>query len=82
MPFRYTFSLYAISRSSAILTSGANPARTESARAFVHSLNILVKYVRLYGFDPRQQPPQLFCDFVDLGAVGGVVDVDEPGAVA
>src|SRR5436305_755953 len=58
MPFRYTFSLYAISRSSAILTSGANPARTESARAFVHSLNILVKYVRLYGFDHKRTEGQ------------------------
>jgi len=29
-----------------------------SARAFVHSLNILVKYVRLYGFDHKRTEGQ------------------------
>ncbi|HET7206138.1 MAG TPA: HEAT repeat domain-containing protein [Terriglobales bacterium] len=33
-------------------------ARGESARAFVHSLNILVKYVRLYGFNHKRTETQ------------------------
>ena len=33
-------------------------ARSESARAFVHSLNILVKYVRLYGFAHKRTESQ------------------------
>ncbi len=33
-------------------------ARSESARAFVHSLNILVKYVRLYGFAHKRTEAQ------------------------
>lgn len=32
--------------------------RSESARAFVHSLNILVKYVRLYGFAHKRTEAQ------------------------
>ena len=32
--------------------------RGESARAFVHSLNILIKYVRLYGFSHRRTESQ------------------------
>src|SRR3989454_5508914 len=37
-------------------TSKAN--RAASARAFVHSLNILVKYVRLYGFEHKRTAGQ------------------------
>jgi hypothetical protein len=33
-------------------------ARSESARAFIHSLNILVKYVRLYGFAHKRTEAQ------------------------
>jgi hypothetical protein len=33
-------------------------SRAASARAFVHSLNILVKYVRLYGFDHKRTTGQ------------------------
>jgi hypothetical protein len=32
--------------------------RTASARAFIHSLNILIKYVRLYGFDHKRTTGQ------------------------
>lgn len=32
--------------------------RTASARAFIHSLNILIKYVRLYGFDHKRTEAQ------------------------
>ncbi len=41
-----------------ISASGTNLARNESARAFVHSLNILVKYVRLYGFSHKRTETQ------------------------
>jgi len=42
-----------------ILTADTNRAsRTASARAFVHSLNILVKYVRLYGFGHKRTEGQ------------------------
>ena len=32
--------------------------RNASARAFIHSLNILVKYVRLYGFQHKRTEGQ------------------------
>jgi len=35
-----------------------NESRAASARAFVHSLNILVKYVRLYGFEHKRTEGQ------------------------
>ncbi len=50
----------------AILTTGTNLARTESARAFVHSLNILVKYVRLYGFDHKRTESQFAVAWKEL----------------
>jgi hypothetical protein len=49
-----------------ILTTGTNLARTESARAFVHSLNILVKYVRLYGFDHKRTESQFAIAWKEL----------------
>jgi hypothetical protein len=57
-PLRYRLTQEGSIRSSPILTTGTNLARTESARAFVHSLNILVKYVRLYGFDHKRTESQ------------------------
>src|SRR5256714_15309608 len=42
-----------------LLPADTNRAsRTASARAFVHSLNILVKYVRLYGFGHKRTEGQ------------------------
>jgi len=43
-----------------ILTAAttSKASRTASARAFVHSLNILVKYVRLYGLDHKRTETQ------------------------
>src|SRR5262244_1052806 len=42
-----------------ISTAGTSQAgRSASASAFVHSLNILVKYVRLYGFEHKRTEAQ------------------------
>jgi hypothetical protein len=49
-----------------ILTTGTNLARTESARAFVHSLNILIKYVRLYEFDHKRTESQFALAWKEL----------------
>jgi len=47
------------SRSRVIITADTNKgSRIASARAFVHSLNILVKYVRLYGLDHKRTEGQ------------------------
>ena len=39
-------------------TSTSQEARAASARAFVHSLNILIKYTRMYGFDHKRTEGQ------------------------
>jgi len=39
-------------------TSTTHESRTASARAFVHSLNILIKYARMYGFDHKRTEGQ------------------------
>jgi hypothetical protein len=52
LPFSGRLVLYREVRERPISTTVTSKVnRTTSARAFVHSLNILVKYVRLYGFD-------------------------------
>jgi len=49
----------AVSRSSFIsVTSTSQEIRAASARAFVHSLNILIKYARMYGFDHKRTEAQ------------------------
>jgi hypothetical protein len=42
------------------ITAGAtsHEARSASARAFVHSLNILIKYARMYGYDHKRTEAQ------------------------
>src|SRR5580698_7503047 len=40
--------------------------RTASARAFIHSLNILVKYVRLYGFNHKRTEGQFEITWKEL----------------
>jgi len=47
-----------LSREQRITVAGTNSVRGESARAFVHSLNILIKYVRLYGFSHKRTESQ------------------------
>jgi hypothetical protein len=55
------------SRSSLILTEDTNKGtRIASARAFVHSLNILVKYVRLYGLDHKRTEGQFATTWKEL----------------
>ena len=44
----------------------AKSSRVASARAFVHSLNILVKYVRLYGLDHKRTEGQLVITWKEL----------------
>src|SRR5579863_8395315 len=40
--------------------------RNASARAFIHSLNILVKYVRLYGFEHKRTEAQFEITWKEL----------------
>ncbi len=55
----YPWRVTGISRSHVIITADTNKgSRVASARAFVHSLNILVKYVRLYGLDHKRTEGQ------------------------
>ena len=50
-----------------ILTTDTNKeSRAASARAFVHSLNILVKYVRLYGFEHKRTEGQFESTWAEL----------------
>jgi hypothetical protein len=65
-PKRYTLKANRLIRERTILTAGANTARTESARAFVHSLNILVKYIRLYGFEHKRTEAQFQVTWKEL----------------
>jgi hypothetical protein len=56
-------------RSSLISSTGtgtAKQSRSASARAFVHSLNILVKYVRLYGFEHKRTEGQFEITWAEL----------------
>jgi hypothetical protein len=41
-------------------------ARTASARAFVHSLNILIKYARMYGYDHKRTETQFETTWSEL----------------
>ena len=57
--FRITLTLKSRIRGVLISTAGTSQAgRGASASAFVHSLNILVKYVRLYGFEHKRTETQ------------------------
>ena len=67
-------------RSQIILTADTSKeSRNASARAFIHSLNILVKYVRLYGFEHKRTEAQFETTWKELqnglprGADGGFV---------
>ncbi len=51
---------------SAISSTGTKQARDASARPFLHSLNILVKYVRLYGFNHRRTQAQFDVAWTEL----------------
>ncbi len=56
------------SRSSRIFTAATTKRedRNASARAFIHSLNILVKYVRLYGFEHKRTEAQFEITWKEL----------------
>src|SRR6266852_6893818 len=59
MVSHYPWRVTGISRSRVIITVDTNKgSRIASARAFVHSLNILVKYVRLYGLEHKRTEGQ------------------------
>ena len=49
-----------------IPSTGTSKARQASARPFLHSLNILVKYVRLYGFNHRRTQAQFDVAWTEL----------------
>lgn len=48
------------------ITDTSKESRASSARAFVHSLNILVKYVRLYGFEHKRTEVQFETTWAEL----------------
>src|SRR5207248_929397 len=59
LTFRITLTLKSRITGAVISTAGTSQAgRSASASAFVHSLNILVKYVRLYGFEHKRTETQ------------------------
>src|SRR5713226_4459347 len=59
MVSHYPWRVTGIVRSHVIISADTNKgSRIASARAFVHSLNILVKYVRLYGLDHKRTEGQ------------------------
>src|SRR6195256_5864445 len=67
MVSHYPWRVTGISRSHVILTADTNKGnRIASARAFVHSLNILVKYVRLYGLEHKRTEGQLTITWTEL----------------
>src|SRR5271165_3016612 len=60
LPFRFNLELHScVSEEFAIsFTNTSQGARAASARAFVHSLNILIKYARMYGYDHKRTEAQ------------------------
>ena len=58
--FRFNLELHScVSEEFAIsFTNTSQSARAASARAFVHSLNILIKYARMYGYDHKRTEAQ------------------------
>src|SRR5258708_22673363 len=68
LPFRITLSESGTdSQERLILTQDTNKeSRATSARAFVHSLNILVKYIRLYGFEHKRTEGQFESTWAEL----------------
>src|SRR5215467_12000869 len=47
-------------------TGTSQGARAASARAFVHSLNILIKYARMYGYDHKRTEAQFETTWTEL----------------
>src|SRR5437870_390163 len=67
MVSHYPWRVTGISRSHVIISADTNKgSRIASARAFVHSLNILVKYVRLYGLDHKRTEGQFVVTWNEL----------------
>src|SRR5579864_9561348 len=60
LPFRLTLELRPVIFEEAVIsgTSTSQGARAASAQAFVHSLNILIKYARMYGFEHKRTEAQ------------------------
>ncbi len=62
-----TFSCRLQAEESAITTIGTSQeSRAASARAFVHSLNILIKYARMYGFEHKRTEAQFETTWSEL----------------
>src|SRR3974377_1019033 len=60
LPFRFTLELQTCVREEFAIsaTNTSQGARAASARAFVHSLNILIKYARMYGYEHKRTEAQ------------------------
>src|SRR5579872_5390935 len=68
LPFRFTLELQSCV-SEELPISAANTsqgARAASARAFVHSLNILIKYARMYGYGHKRTEAQFEVTWKEL----------------
>src|SRR5580704_100305 len=48
------------------ITTSSQEHRAASARAFVHSLNILIKYARMYGYDHKRTEAQFETTWKEL----------------
>src|SRR6476660_5970630 len=66
VPFALALELGEVLKESSIPSTGTSKARQASARPFLHSLNILVKYVRLYGFNHRRTQAQFDVAWTEL----------------
>jgi hypothetical protein len=68
LPFRFTLELQtcAFEEFAISATNTSQGARAASARAFVHSLNILIKYARMYGYGHKRTEAQFETTWKEL----------------
>src|SRR5260370_20138506 len=68
LPFRFTLELQscAFEEFPISATNTSQGARAASARAFVHSLNILIKYARMYGYEHKRTEVQFETTWKEL----------------
>src|SRR5712691_11394480 len=68
LPFRFTLELQTCASEEFAIsaTNTSQAARAASARAFVHSLNILIKYARMYGYGHKRTEAQFETTWKEL----------------
>jgi hypothetical protein len=68
LPFRIRLELQSCASRSLLIsaTNTSQGARAASARAFVHSLNILIKYARMYGYGHKRTEGQFETTWKEL----------------